>query len=453
MNITQFLRILWARRWFIVAAPICCLVGALVVVLIFPPQWQAHSRVMLNLLKPDPVTGEVIAGPTARAYVATQTELITDYSVAGQVADQLGWLSDPNLIQRYQRRPASDVSDFRHWLAQRVIEGTKAQVLQNSNILEITYTANTPSDAKAVADALRTAYITTSLNFRRDDATRNADWYDAEAQKAKAALDAASAAETDYERTNGIVMADDKTDLETARLRALSAEGVSTGGAPVPATASPASIQLAQLDAQIAQASKTLGPNHPELQQLRAQRASVAALAAQDQAAARSAMAAASASNASAVNSAVAAQKSRVIAQGDKLEKLSQLQSEVDLRRDLFQKTSARAAELRQEAAAADTGLVPLGPAVTPKDPTFPNMLLIIPGSLALGLGVGVLVALLAELFGRRVRGMEDLQFGIGAPLLGVISAPAKSKPGIWRRASWLIRPKWPNNDKMARAA
>jgi uncharacterized protein involved in exopolysaccharide biosynthesis len=248
-------------------------------------------------------------------------------------------------------------------------------------------------------------------------------------------------------------MADDKTDLDTARLRALSAEGVSTASAPIAPTASAASIQLAQIDARIAEASKTLGPNHPELQALRAERASVAGIAAQDQAAARSAAAAASVSNAGAVNSAVAAQRSRVIAQGDKLQKLNQLQAEVNLRRELFEKSSGRAAELRQEAATAETGLTELGAAVTPKDPSFPNMWLIIPGTLALGLGMGVLVALLAEMFGRRVRCIEDLQFGIDAPLLGVIGRRGRAKRTNRRLPSWLTLPKWPNSGKVARAA
>jgi uncharacterized protein involved in exopolysaccharide biosynthesis len=440
MGLMQFLRIFWARRWLILGAALACVAGAYIVTLIIPPRWEAHSRIMLNLVKPDPVTGEVISGPSTRSYLATQVELVTDDTVAGQVADQLGWFSDPALIAEYQKRPKRDVRDFRRWLAQRVITNTKAKVVEGSNILEISYTATRPSDAKLVADALRTAYIAASLNFRRDDASRNADWFDAQALKAKDALDAASSAETQYERENGIVMADDKTDLETARLHALSMQGVETPVAPVAPAATASAIQLAELDAQISQVSQTLGPNHPELQRLRAQRTALAGLVAQDQAAAKSAAAAAAGAGAGATDRAVAAQKSRVIAQSDKLQKLAQLQSAVAIQRDRFEKTSTRAAELRQEAAVADTGLVPLGAAVTPKDPVFPNMLLIIPGALVLGLGVGVLTALLAEMIGRRVRGVEDLQSALNVPVLAVIQRPST---GGAKRERTLIRPSW----------
>jgi polysaccharide biosynthesis transport protein len=364
--------------------------------------------------------------------------------VAGQVADQLGWLSDPQLIDQYQRRSKSDQRDFRRWLAQIVIDRTKVRVPEGSNILEITYTATNPNEAKAVADALRQAYIDTSLTFRRDQATRDADWFEAQANKIKAALDVASAAEADYERQNGIVMADDKTDLDTARLRSLASSApvaapFVAAGAPV---SSAASVQLAQADAQLAEARKTLGPNHPELLAMEANRNALAQQVAQDQATARSqAGAAASAASASAgaMERAVQQTKSRILGESDKLARLSQLATQVNQLRDAYDKTTGRAGDLRQEAAVADTGLTPLGNAATPRSPSFPNKLLIVPGSLALGLIAGVLVALLIELFNRRVRGVEDIQSLSDTPLLAVIASPPR--PHRTERSSRLLAP------------
>ncbi len=426
MSIMQFLRILWARRLIIAAAAISCFVGGFIVVQIVPPRYEAHSRVLLNLLKPDPVTGQVISGPATRYYVATQRELIKDYAVAGQVVDELGWLSDPNLIQQYQGRSSTNTMDFRRWVAQRVIDGTEANVVEGSNILEITYTGPSPRDARAIADALRTAYIDASLEFRREDATRSAGWFDQQAEKARELLTSAEAAKTAYEKENGIILQADKSDLDSARLSALAAQA----GAPVipmmAPTTSASAIQLSQIDSAITQASQTLGPNHPELQQMRAQRAVIAAAAAREEASQR-AMAGAAAAGVGALERAVSAQKSRVIAQRDKVEKLMQLQAEVDLRRDQFNKTAARAADLRQEAAIADTGLTPLGNAVTPQSPVFPNKPLIAFGSLGLGAAMGIFVALLIELFARRVRGVEDLQ-AIDVPLLAVIGSPPRRR-------------------------
>jgi uncharacterized protein involved in exopolysaccharide biosynthesis len=424
VSIIQFLRILWARRWIVVATAVSCVIGALIVVLVVPPRWQAHSRVMLDMIKPDPLTGEVI-GVNAHPYAATQIELVKDYAVAGQVADQLGWLSDPTLIGKYQHRPASDQSDFRRWLAQLVIDRTDAELVEGSNILEITYTGAKPDEAKAVADALMKAYIDTSVAIRRQAAARDADWFDNQAQKAKDALDAAAAAEAVYEKQTGLMLQDDKTDVDTARLRALAGAAGSSAQviAPMGGGGGGAGAELAQVDAAISQASQTLGPNHPQLVALRAKRAALVAQEAQERSFAReSAGAAASAASAGvgAVNQAMAAEKTKIMGQADKIEKLKELQAEVELRRDEYNKTAAKAADLRQEATIGETGLTVLGSAVTPQHPAFPNKPLIFGGSIGLGVAMGVLVALLLELFGRRVRGAEDLN-SISGPVLAIV--------------------------------
>jgi len=456
MSIIQFFRIIWARRMMVLAATVSCLVGALLLTVILPARYDSNARVLLGLLKPDPVTGMVISGPATGAYVATQTELVTDFNVAGQVADALGWPTDPNLIAQYHGRGGGDHRDFEHWIAQRVIDNTKAKLVEGSNILEITFTAPNPTDAKAVAEILQKAYLQVSLRLRRDDARSNADWYDQQAEKARVQLNAAEDARTAYERANGVLMQDDKLDVESARLQTLVQQGVATMPViPGAEQASPSTIELAQIDAQIAQQSKILGPNHPDLQALKERRAATAALAAKDLAAQRratGAAAGATSAGASALNRAVEAQKSRVIAQRDKQEKLKQLQTEVDLRRDQYDKTAAHAAELRQEAAATDSGLTALGPATTPKSPSFPNYLLIIPGSIALGLAVGVLVSLLAELLGRRVRSIADAESVADIHVIAVIPSPAQVRAGspAPTRPWWRIQ--WPTRRKMAPA-
>src|SRR3546814_16918151 len=74
MSIGQFFAILWARRAFVFVTTAAALLGAAFVVLLLPPRYEAKSRVMLNFIKPDPVTGEVISSSFARTYTKTQTE-------------------------------------------------------------------------------------------------------------------------------------------------------------------------------------------------------------------------------------------------------------------------------------------------------------------------------------------------------------------------------------------
>ncbi len=419
MSLVQFWRIIWARKWLIAAAMFSCISGAYLVTLIVPPRWEAHARVLLNILKPDPITGDIVGGAATGTYVASQTELIKDYSVSDLAVARSGFLHNRELFAKYQSKSNSDPRFFRRWLAQTVTDHTKADIVEGSNILDISYTAQSPEQARAMAEALRQAYLDVSLDLRRADANRNADWFTDQAAKAKSALDTAEKDKSEYERANNVYMATDTTDVDSARLAALATHN-GESAALAAGNSSAASIQLAEVDADIAQLSQVLGPNHPQLQALRAKRASLSGIVARERAAA------ATAGHSGTPTNSLDAQAALVNAKYDKLSQLKRLQAEVDLRRDLYSKASTRAAELRQQAAVSDVGLTPLGPVFLPTSPTFPNMPLILLGSLSLGLALGVMMALLVELLWRKVRGVEDLQWAVDAPVLTVILGPAK---------------------------
>ena len=428
MSIVQFARIIWARRWIVLWATVFCCIGAAIVVAILPPRWDAHARVVIDVSKPDPVTGQTLSSREGPAFAATQTELVSDPTVAGKVAEEMGWMSDPVLIRRYQKRPSSDQRDYRSWLAQIIMSGTKSKVLDGfSNILEITYSGTSADNAKAVVDLLRKVYIDTAVLMRRQDAERNAEWYEQQSEKAKVALDDAINAETTYERQNGIVMANEKLDVESARLAALSSVPAIQGAPPAIINTAPpqAEMELAMIDSQIASASKILGPNNPDMLALKERRSQMAKTVQTERDQARQ-MSSNQASNASAYQSAVQAQKSRVLADSAKIGKLTQLQNDVNLKRDELDRLQARIMVSRQQALTADAGLTPLGAPSTPQAATFPNPPLIGFGALFGGLLLGVFVAVLMELLSRRVRGAEDLSYLEDFPLIGVIAGPAK---------------------------
>jgi uncharacterized protein involved in exopolysaccharide biosynthesis len=395
-----------------------------VVVQVVPPKYVATSRVMLDVIKPDPVTGEVMATAFLRAYTKTQIQLLQDYRVAGAVVDYLKWASDPRMIKEYAARNAGDDRDFKRWAAQIIIDSTDAKVIEGSNILEINYASPYPERAKLVADGLTKAYADTTLQSRREDARRNADWYDAQALKAKDALFQAEAKKSAFERENGIMLQDNKQDIDSARLAALASQG----SAPIAASgdgggSSSMSLQLAQLDADITQVSKTLGPNHPQLIEMKRRRDVLARQAAEERSA-TGAAATATVNAARATAGLLDAQKNKVLSQRGKVEQLRLLQDDVDLRREQYNKSASRAAGLRQEAEVATTAVTLLGAAVTPQSPVFPNKPLILGGGFVAGFGVSLVAALLLELFGRRVRSAEDLRTAVDVPVLAVVSNP-----------------------------
>ncbi|MBL8554517.1 MAG: hypothetical protein JNL41_09585 [Phenylobacterium sp.] len=381
---------------------------------------------MLDVIKPDPVTGQVMSTAFLRAYTKTQIELVKDQQVARRVVEDLKWRNNPNLMREYRQRNSNLDLDFTKWAAQKVAAGADAQLIQGSNILEITYTSFSPEQAKNVADALRKAYVEMTLESRRASARRNAEWYEEQANKAKGVLFKAESDKASFERASGILLQDDKTDVDGARLAALASQA----GAPVvaaPAQTSPSAAALAQLDAEIAEASRSLGPNHPTLVAAKNRRTVLAATVAREQSSLNAA-AGAAISAARATSGMLEEQKGKVLAQREKVERLRLMQDEINLRRDQYNKALVRAAQLRQEAEVLEAGVVPLANAITPQSPVFPKKGLTLGASIPVGAGLGVVMALLIELIGRRVRSAQDLQAVVNAPVLAVIHNPARKR-------------------------
>jgi uncharacterized protein involved in exopolysaccharide biosynthesis len=446
MSIFQFFRIVWARR--LIIAGMTALMTAIMVgvVLFVPPIYQAETRVMLEVLKPDPVTGQVMATAFLRAYTKTQVQLVQDYQVAKNVVDALHWDKDRKLLRAYRERSASDDRDFNRWAAQTVIDGTKAQVIEGSNIMEIDYRNSNPDTAKAVADALRNAFIANTLQSRQQSARRNADWYDAQAEKAKSSLFEAESRKSGFERENNILLADDKVDIDSTRLASLSQQAsqvtlqpsVQVAGA---VTSSQTAAMLGQMDAELLQVSKVLGPNHPQLLELRRRR-ELLAKQVEDERSQAAQMVNPGAIAARTAQSMLEAQKAKVLAQRDKVEQLRLLQDDVNIRREEYNKAAARAAELRQEAEVADAGVTPLGAAVTPQQAVFPQPLILIPVGIGGGMMLGLGLALVLELLGRRIRSSEDLRDAAQAPVLAVVTRP-HTRTGLHLRdrlRQWFLR-------------
>jgi uncharacterized protein involved in exopolysaccharide biosynthesis len=285
-----------------------------------------------------------------------------------------------------------------------------------------------------------------SLELARKEAQQNVDWYTQQMDKAKVALDAAVGAEASYERANNIVMQDKGIDVESAHLQSLAQQAASPYlPNPPDQQSATSSFQLAAVEAQLVSATKTLGPNNPEVLELKAKQASLSALVARDRANSEAALRRSMEGGAKALENAVNAQQSKVLSHSEVIGRLNQLHQDVELRTAEYKELAQKVSHFRQLASSGDAGITSLGTALTPKEPTFPNYILIIPGALVLGLGVGVLVSLLMELLGRRVRTADDLNLEDDLPLICVISGLEKTRgPIVSRLIGW--RNWWPLN-------
>lgn len=414
MSLIQFLRILAARKAVILATLLACFFAATVTVFLLPPRYEAHNRVRIDITKPDPLTGQM-SQQMMSAYLGTQLRMITDVQTAGVVVDDLGWATDPANQAAFEAagRPGGDIRD---WLAQRIVDNTEAK-FDSGNIINITYRGTDPAGTQGIAQAIREAFLKLNREQRTATAQRSAATFQEQAQRALTAVASAEQARNEFAKANGIVYQSGVTDIESAKLSALtSASTLPTPGQVVAAQQVDPRVEM--LKQQIAQAEQTLGPNHPTLQALKRQ-----LTVAQSMPTGRGSTVIGGTTRAQ-IESAYQEQKARVMAQADKMDRLGQMDSDITVKRDQYQKLAAKAGEMKSIALAGDTNMEPLGNTNLPDAPVWPNKPAIIAGAIGLGLVLGILLALMVELFARRVRSEDDLEYATGAPVLAVVGQP-----------------------------
>src|SRR3546814_20126404 len=133
------------------------------------------------------------------------------------------------------------------------------------NILEISYRSAEPEIARIVADALRDAYVDSNLSARREEARRNAEWFEGQAAEARAKLAEAEKTKAAFEQANNIILQQDNNDIDSLRLAALAGTSTPVTAAPQPARggASATSAREAKIDGARTPAAARRGPTPP----------------------------------------------------------------------------------------------------------------------------------------------------------------------------------------------
>jgi len=437
MSLIQFLRILWARKLMILAIMASCFVVATTISALLPKRYPGSARVLMDTVRPDPVTGQAVSANAARFYVRTQIEFIQDVRVAGQVVDQLGLANDPATIAAYEATGRSAVDGgIRNWLAQQIVERTSADMVAGSNILEIRYAGRTPEEARQMAGLIRDAFIDASLRIRTDSAGRSGDWFREQSDKARIELQRAEQTMATFMKENDIVL-QGGLDSETVKLQSLQAAVQQARGmASTNEVAAAARIandpvadgirsQIAALQDELALVSARLGPEHPTYKAIQSRIGTLQRQLAQAQSSSRAGVGAVSGAarqSLAQLEAQLNAQEAVVLQRKPLIDRLVLLQREVDLRRQQYERATSRTADLQLEAATSETGLVLLGDPVASTTPSYPNVPLVAALSAAFGLGLGILAAIVTEFVARRVRGIEDLAHATGAPVMVTVS-------------------------------
>ncbi|BAL23275.1 chain length determinant protein EpsF [Azoarcus sp. KH32C] len=454
MTLTQFLRILIARRRLICAVVVIVLAAALGASLLLPKKYSSTVQLVVDVKTTDPILGNGVPSPQVSSYIATQADIIGSDRVALRVVEMEG-LDRMPLFQALWQDATDGAGDIRNWIAG--VLGSKLDVKpsRESNVISVTYTGYDPEFTAKIANAFARAYLETAVALKVEPARRYATWFNERTKGVRDELEAAQKRLSEYEQRNRIVSTDGRLDVETARLAELSSQLVQVQGLRAEARsranqagagdALPEVMQnplianlkadLARREAEQDQLRGRLGPNHPEVakqaaaiqtlrQRVSAETQRVAAsLGTQDRV---------NVAREAEVSGAVEAQKARVLQLKQHNDQIAVLQRDVESAQKAYDQVTQRLAATSLESQTQQTDVAILTPGEVPIWPTGPRLLIKLALALVVGVVLGGGTALVLELGDLRVRGEDDLVRLPDMPVLGSI-------PGIGRGGRRLL--------------
>jgi chain length determinant protein EpsF len=446
MNFGQFLSILRARKWAALLVFALVVATTVTVSLLLPKQYAATSSVVVDI-KPDPLAA--MAYPTTSlGFIGTQVDILTSDRVALRVIRDLKLLELPNVREQWQAE-GQGKGTIEQWLISSLSKQLDVKPSRESNVIQIGYQSPDPRFAAVLANAFAQAYISTTLELRVDPAKQFSSFFSAQAKDAREALERAQTKLSDFQREKGIIAADERLDVENARLSELSSQLVQIQAISAESGSRQAQAQGAQYDrtqevlnnplisgiksdlsrneARLQELLSKFGDSHPQVIEAKA---NINELRSRLDTETRRVSGGVGVTNT--INKQREAQVRRELeAQRSKLLQLKGLRDqgqvlvrEVESAQRSFDNVMGRLNQTAMEAQATQSYAHMLTSAQPPSDPASPKLLLNTALSIFLGLLLALGVVLALELSDRRIRTPEDILGSLGLPVLGVLPKP-----------------------------
>jgi chain length determinant protein EpsF len=456
VSLDLFLSALRARFGVFALALLVTVLTAAVVSFLLPKTYKATTSLLVDVKDEQSLTNALrpLILPQERMnYMQTQIDVITSEKVARRVVRELKLAESPASRAEFADREA-DGGTIEDWLVENLLRFLTVETSQSS-VIQVTFLSGDPRLAAVVANAFAKAYIDTMLELRVEPTRQAAAWFDEQLTSLRANLENAQAKLTDYHRKQGIVLADERLDVEFTRLGELSTQVVRAqeqrldwatrwrqardllegGGAPedLPEVLGNPFIQKLKTDlllgeAKLQELATQYGPNYPQYQrQLTENRslrekidAEIKKIVEGIEKSARL-----SREREAQLRSAMATQREEVLDRKEDRNQLAVLTRDVENAQRTYEVALQRFIVSQVEGRASQGNVTVLSPAVVPYKPFRPKIALNIALSVVVGTLFGMGVVVLMEMLDRRVRSRNDLDGALNVPLLAVFGAQA----------------------------
>ena len=453
MTLKQYLRIVWARKWLVLALFIVVAAAGVAVTLLLPKQYTAETSMIVEM-RIDPALGALAPALAAPSYMATQVEILRSERVASRVVKMLGVERSATAVQQWRDDTKAKIPLDRYF-ANLLQKGLGIEPLHGSNVLNVSFSAQDPIFAQAAANAFVQAYMDVSVELRIAPARQSAAFLDDQTKVLRTGLEQAQARLSKYQQDKGIVVSDERLDQENSRYNVLVAQVAmaqaerveastrqrNTGTETSPDVLQSGAVQglksqLAVAETRLTEISSIVGKNHPSRLQLEAQ---IGELKSQLAAEVRRVSGGTTTINRGSsqkideLKVLADQQKKQLLSMRADRDQISVYQRDVETAQRAYDAVTSRVGLLNMESQNNQANTRLLSPAVEPLQPSRPKILTGIVASILGGLAAAIAFALGLEMLDRRVRDPEDLMAIPGVPVIGVLR-PAGSRRPVFRR-------------------
>ena len=263
MNLANVIAVLKAR-WLPAVLAFTLVFGAAIGYTMLAPKMYTATATLVIDIKPDPVTSMLYGGAASPAMMNTQVEVIRSDRVALRVVRNLKLTEVPPIRKLWEKVSKGD-GTIEDWLVEFMLKNVDVQVARaGSNVVNVAYRGTEPQFVATIANAFVQAYLETAVELRVDPAREYSGFFGKQVDEARAALESAQQKLSKFQQDQGIIVTDERYDVEMARLNMLSQQLVS-----IQALSSESSSRQAQAAANADRLSDVL--NNPLLASLKSE--------------------------------------------------------------------------------------------------------------------------------------------------------------------------------------
>ena len=453
LSFAQIGAMLRARQVLIAMVMIVAVVGAAVTSVSLPKTYVAVADIFIDYRVNDPIGGRQFHPMQDESYLQTQFDVIKSVQVAERVIQALGLQTAPEakrFVQRYGEQRGLRA------LAEAIVRNTDVAPHKNSRVIEIQYSSGDPKHAKDMANAIVKAYIDLSLEMMNAPARARRDQYNAQLESMSRQIDELQKKLTAYQQEHKIVDVDERADLESKQMNALSVRLIDIQLQRVEAQAKRQSLEklvregspesdipeiagighisglkaaLISLDTQLANAKITLGARHPKYMAINDERQALMDKLKRESATAFDMLGAAEArliQQEKVIESEIASYQKKTFENKIHRDVISSYQRQLDSVQKIYNAAIQKFDELLMTSNVAISNASVMQWAELPEKHAKPLLRNNLVFGLLAGLVFGFGLAFLLELMNRCVRCLEDLEREFDEPVMAKIGFDEK---------------------------